>query len=83
MMMPFWLGAPLSGLLFALGLTNWLWRPPPYRAMGVVLMLHGAALLLVLAGAQLGQINGQTLALFALALVPVEYVLGLRLWQHK
>ncbi len=82
-MMPFWLGAPLSGLLFALGLANLLWRPSPFRAMGVVLMLHGAALLFVVAGAQLGQTNGQALALLALALVPVEYVLGLRLWQHK
>lgn len=82
-MMPFWLCASLSGLLFALGLTNLLWRPSRFRAMGAVLMLHGAALLLVAAGAQLGQINGQALALFTLALIPVEYVLGLRLWQRK
>jgi len=82
-MMPFWLSAPLSGLLFALGLAGLLWRPLPFRAMGVGLMLHGASLLFVSAGAQLGQVNGQALALFTLALVPIEYVLGLRPWQHK
>lgn len=75
--MPFWLAAPLSAMIFTLGLVGVLWHSSPLRrAMGVMLMLQGGLVLFMVTAVQYQQFDGWAAALLVLALLPAEYAVG-------
>lgn len=76
-MMPFWLCAVASGLLFSIGLVALARRPAPYRATGVSLMIQAALLLLAAAARALRHVEGQAMGLLLLGLLPALYLLCL------
>ncbi len=73
-------GLLLAGILFALGLIGLLTRRNIlFMLMSVEIMLNGAGLAFVVAGARWGQPDGQVMFIFILTMAAAEVSVGLAL----
>lgn len=77
---PFEHGLLLAAILFLLGLTGVLIRRNIiFMLMSVEVMLNGAALAFIAAGARWGRADGQVMYLFILTMAAAEAAVGLAL----
>ena len=73
-------GLFVAALLFALGLAGVLVRRNViFQLLSIEVMLNGAGLAFVAAGAHLGQADGQVMFLFILVMAAAEVAVGLAL----
>ncbi len=80
-------GLVLAGILFSLGFVGVLVRRNViFLLMSVEIMLNAAALAFVVAGAALGEADGQVMFVFILTMAAAEVAVGLalvlRLYHH-
>lgn len=77
---PFDHGLMLAGALFAMGLAGVLIRRNVlFILMSIEIMLNAAGLAFVAAGARWGQVDGQVMFIFILAMAAAEVSVGLAL----
>jgi NADH-quinone oxidoreductase subunit K len=73
-------GLLLAGILFALGLTGVLVRRNIiFMLMSVEVMLNAAGLAFITAGYRWGEVDGQVMFIFILAMAAAEVAVGLAL----
>jgi NADH-quinone oxidoreductase subunit K len=73
-------GLLLAGILFALGLVGVLVRRNViFILLSIEIMLNGAGLAFIVAGARWGQADGQVMFIFILAMAAAEVSVGLAL----
>jgi NADH-quinone oxidoreductase subunit K len=73
----------LAAALFVIGLTGVLARRNLiFMLLGIEIMLNGAGLAFIVAGAKWGQIDGQVMFIFLLAVAAAEVAVALALILH-